>query len=170
MEHTMYQASIPALLRGLQQLQHILKKAAAHAEAKKIDQEVLTGARLFPDMLPLARQIHIATDTAKGCGARLAGENPPSYEDTETNFEDLNARIEKTVAYLRELEPSLFEGAEERDVVLKLGPYTVEFKGSQYLSGFVLPNFYFHMTTAYNILRHNGVELGKLDFLGPQPF
>lgn len=165
---TIYQTAIPALLRGLQQLEHILNKAAAHAETRNIDPEILTNARLFPDMAPLARQIHIASDTAKGCGARLAGEEPPAFEDTETQFDELIARIEKTRAYLNTLDPGSFEGAEDRDIVLKLGPYTIEFTGQQYLSSFVLPNFYFHISTAYNILRHNGVELGKQDYLGPQ--
>ena len=164
---SMYQASVPALVRGLKQLQHILHKGSAFAAEKNIDPLVLTNAGLAPDMLPLARQIHIATDTAKGCGARLAGETPPSYDDTESSFEELAARIEKTIGYLKGIDASAIEGSENKEVILKLGPHTVEFKGQQYLAAFVLPNFYFHLTTAYNILRHNGVELGKLDYLGP---
>lgn len=166
MSFSIYQASVPTLIRGLNQLQHILRKGSQYAELKGFDPAVLIHARLSPDMLPLARQIQIATDVAKGCGARLLGDTPPSYEDTESTFEELDARIEKTIAFLRSLSANDFDGAEQRAIQLKLGPYEVDFVGQTYLSSFVLPNFYFHLTTAYNILRHNGVELGKMDYLG----
>jgi hypothetical protein len=117
-------------------------------------------------MYALARQVQIATDTAKGCGARLAGMQPPCYEDTETSFAELKARLDKTIAFLNTCKEGDIDGSEERDIELKLGSFTAQFTGQSYLFGFVLPNFYFHITTAYNILRHNGVELGKSDFLG----
>jgi len=166
MSISMYQVSVPALMRGLKQLQHVLNKGAAHAETLSVDQEVLVNARLFPNMLPLARQVYIATDTAKGCGARLAGQQPPSYDDIEITFNDLNARIEKTITYLNSFEASQIDGSEGNEIVLELGSHSVKFPGLIYLTSFALPNFYFHLTTAYNLLRHNGVELGKLDYLG----
>lgn len=163
---SMYQASIPALVHALKNLDRILAKAAAHAEAKKIDPAVLVSARLYPDMFALARQIQIASDTAKGCGARLSGQEPPKYEDTETSLPELSARIQKTIAYLESIKPEQINGSEERTIVLKMRDVTVTFPGQQYLLRFVLPNFYFHVTTAYAILRHNGVEVGKKDYLG----
>jgi hypothetical protein len=166
MSISMYQASVPVLIRGLTNLQHILGKAQAHAAEKQIDPSVFIDARLFPDMLPLVRQVYIATDTAKGCAARLAGVEPPSYPDVENTFDDLHARIQKTIDYLKGFDAAQIDGAETRQIVLKMRVGPLEFTGLSYLLGFVLPNFFFHVTTAYDILRHNGVELGKLDYLG----
>ncbi|WP_206997745.1 DUF1993 domain-containing protein [Trinickia mobilis] len=163
---SMYQASVPVLVRGLTNLKSILGKAQAHAAAKQIDPSALFGARLFPDMLPLNRQVHIVTDTAKGCVARLAGVEAPKYEDVEATFDELCDRLDKTIAYLKEFTPAQIDGTEERSVVLKMRSGPVEFTGASYLMYFVMPNFYFHITTAYDILRHNGVEIGKLDYLG----
>lgn len=162
----MYQASVPAFIKGLDNLSSILSKAEAYAESKKIDPLVLTGARLAPDMYPLSRQIQIATDMAKGCAARLAGAEVPSYADTETTFPELKARIAKTVDFLKTFKPVQIDGSEERTVVLKLRGKDVTFKGQPYLLEFVLPNIYFHLTTAYAILRHNGLDIGKADFIG----
>ncbi|WP_322062885.1 DUF1993 domain-containing protein [Paraburkholderia sp. J63] len=169
MSITMYQASVPVLVRGLASLQTIIGKAQAHAAEKQIDPSVLTGARLFPDMLPLARQIHIATDTAKGCAARLAGVDAPKFEDVEVTFDDLHTRIQKTIDYLNTFKPEQIDGTEGKSITLKMRSGPIEFTGQNYLLAFVLPNFYFHVTTAYGILRHNGVELGKLDYLGGKP-
>jgi hypothetical protein len=166
MSLTMYQASIPVFIRMLGNLSSILDKAAAHAEAKKIDQAVLINARLAPDMYPLSRQIQIATDMVKGCAARLAGIEVPSYEDNETTFSDLQARIAKTVTFLQSVSAEQINGSEEREVTLKLRDREIHFLGQPYLLNFVLPNFYFHITVAYSILRHNGVEIGKMDFIG----
>jgi uncharacterized protein len=163
---SMYQASVPVLIRMLRSLRAILDKAALHAEARKLDPAVLTGARLFPDMFALTRQVQIASDMAKGCGARLAGVEPPRFEDSEGSFAELAGRIDKTVEFLETLKPEQIDGSETRDIVLPLRGGAREFKGLAYLLHFALPNFYFHVTTAYNILRHNGVELGKMDYLG----
>jgi hypothetical protein len=162
----MYDASVPVFSRMLQNLGAILEKAAAHAEARKIDPAVLIQARLYPDMLPFAVQIYIATDTAKGAAARLAGQTPPRYEDVEITFPDLISRINKTLDYLATFKPEHIEGSEERDIYLKFGTQEVRTKGLPYLLHQATPNFYFHITTAYAILRHNGVELGKKDYLG----
>jgi hypothetical protein len=162
----MYQASVPVFLQLLGNLKNILARGAAHAEAKKFDAAVLFNARLAPDMLPLARQVQIASDNAKGCAARLAGIDPPKFEDNETTYADLTARIDKTVAFLKTLKPAQIDGSEGRDIVLKFPNRTMEFKGLAYLMHFALPNFTFHVVTAYDILRHNGVEIGKPDFLG----
>lgn len=166
MSISMYQASVPVLVRGLTNLQNILGKAEAHAAEKQIDPAVFINGRLFPDMLPLVRQVYITTDTAKGCAARLAGVEPPKYEDVEVSFEELHARIQKTIDYLKEFNAQQIDGSEERQVTLKMRSGPVDFTGLNYLLQFVLPNFYFHITTAYGILRHNGVEVGKRDFLG----
>ncbi|MEM5329528.1 DUF1993 domain-containing protein [Paraburkholderia sp. JHI2823] len=166
MSISMYQASVPVLVRGLTNLQNIIGKAQAHAAEKQIDPSVLTTARLFPDMLPLMRQIHIATDTAKGCAARLAGVEAPKFDDVEVTFDELHARIQKTIDYLNAFKPEQIDGSEARSITLKMRSGPIEFTGQSYLLGFVLPNFFFHVTTAYDILRHNGVELGKLDYLG----
>lgn len=166
MSLSMYQASIPMLLRGLDNLAAILAKAAAHAAARKIAPEVFLNARLAPDMLPLVRQVQIVSDTAKGCAARLASIEVPSYADTETSFAELQERLAKTVAFLKSVAPEQVDGSEERAIVLKAHDQEIHFTGRTYLLGFVLPNFYFHLTTAYAILRHNGVELGKKDYLG----
>ena len=163
---SMYQASIPVLERVLGNLSAMLDKAAAHAEAKKIDPAVFITARLAPDMFALARQVQIATDAAKGCAARLAGIEIPSYADTEATFPELKARIAKTVAFLKSVGQTQVDGSEERTITLKIRGKDTSLTGQAYLLTFALPNFYFHVTTAYDILRHNGVELGKMDYLG----
>ena len=163
---SMYDFSIPVLKQSLGSLAVILRKAADHAESRKIDPAAFIGARLFPDMFALAKQVQIATDQAKGCAARLAGIDIPSFEDNETTFGELQARIEKTIAFLDSVKAQQINGSETRDIVLQLRERTVEFKGQDYLLKWVMPNFYFHVTTAYNILRHNGVDIGKRDFLG----
>ena len=162
---SMYQASVPALQRMLKALDAILDKAAAYAEERKIDPLVLTSARLAPDMHPLTRQVQLLSDTAKGAAARLAGLPVPSFEDTETTFPELKERIAKTLAFVGSVRADQIDGSEARDIVLKAGARELTFKGQDYLASFVLPNFYFHATTAYAILRHNGVPLGKRDYL-----
>ncbi len=166
MKLTMYQASIPPMLRMLRNLAAILEKAAAHAEAHRIDPAVLVGARLFPDMLPLSKQVQIATDHAKGAAARLAGVEPPKYEDTEASFPELLARLNKTATYLESFQPAQIDGSDERAISVTVRGNTLEFRGAEYLVGYALPNFYFHVTTAYAILRHNGIDIGKKDYLG----
>lgn len=166
MKLSMYQASVTAFTRQLNNLLAILDKAAAHADAKKIDPKVLINSRLFPDMFPLVRQIQIATDTARGGAARLAGVEVPAQEDTETTFPELAARIRKTVSYLETLKAEQFEGSEDRTVSWQTRSSTKTMQGLPYLQNHLLPNLYFHITTAYDILRHSGVELGKQDFLG----
>ena len=163
---SMYSASVPYFVRMLGNLKAILEKGAAHAAAKKFDAAVLFNSRLAPDMLPLVRQVQIATDNAKGCPARLAGIDPPRFEDTETAYPQLIERVDKTLAFLKSLKPAQVDGSEARDVVLKFPNSTFNFKGQDYLTFFAIPNFTFHVVTAYNILRHNGVDLGKSDFLG----
>jgi hypothetical protein len=162
----MYQASVPVFIRMLTNLSAILDKAVAQAEAKKIDPSVLIKARLAPDMLPFTFQIQTATDHAKGCTARLAGIEPPSFADTETTFPELKARIAKTIEFLKSVKPEQLDGTEERDITLKLRRGEFHFKGQAYLLSFALPNFFFHVTTAYALLRHNGIEIGKQDYLG----
>jgi len=166
MSLTMYQASIPVFVRMLGNLSAILDKAAAHAETKKIDPAIFVNARLAPDMFPLSRQVQIATDMVKGCAARLAGIEVPSYEDNETTFADLQERITKTVAFLQSVSASQIDGSEDRKITLKFGSKELNFLGQAYLLDFVLPNFHFHLTTTYAILRHNGVEIGKKDYVG----
>jgi len=166
MSITMYDAAIPPLRRALANLLHILDKGAAHAENRKIDPVVLVNMRLFPDMFPLARQVQIATDVAKGCAARLAALEPPKYEDNEQSFPELKARVDKTLAYLGSVDPARIDGSEGRTISLKVGGETLTYQGLSYLQHFVLPNVYFHVTTTYAILRHCGVEVGKRDFLG----
>jgi len=163
---SMYQASIPTFVRGLNNLSAILTKAAAYAAAKKIDPSVLINARLAPDMFPLARQIQIAADIVKGGAARLAGIEVPSYPDTETTFDELQARIAKTIAFIQSVKAAQIDGSEERDITLKAGNNDMRFKGQPYLLTFVIPNLYFHTSIAYAILRHNGLDIGKKDFLG----
>ena len=163
---SMYQASAPRFANTLKNLSTILDKAQTHADAKKIDTKVYTAARLYPDMFPMARQVQSACDTAKGAVARLAGVEIPVHEDTEQTFEELKARIAKTIAFINTVKPAQIDGSEEREVVLKMRSGEVKFKGMQYLLGHALPNFYFHVTTAYDILRHNGVEVGKRDYIG----
>jgi len=169
MSLSMYQASVPVFTQILTALGGVLDKAEAHATARKIDPTVLIAARLFPDMLPLGRQLQIACDFAKGATARLAGVEVPSWGDDEKTFADFRARIKKTVDYVQGFKPAQIDGSEAREVTLKVGPNTRTFKGQSYLLQFVMPNFFFHSTTAYVILRHNGVELGKRDFMGQVP-
>lgn len=166
MKISMYEASVPCLVRTLGNLSIILDRAQTYADAKKIDPTVLAGARLYPDMLPMARQVMIATDTAKGAAARLAGIEVPKYDDTEQTIAELKARVAKTVDFLKTVTAAQVDGSEDREIVLKLGGTEARFTGLSYLVEFVLPNFYFHVTTAYAILRHNGVEIGKKDYLG----
>jgi hypothetical protein len=165
---TMYHASLPVFVRALTNLSAILRKAEEHAAAKKIDPAVLVNARLAPDMFALSRQVQSASDSAKGCAARLAGMEVPRYEDTESTFPELQGRIAKTVAFLQGVSPEVIAGSEERKIVLKLRGQETSFSGQAYLLTFALPNFFFHVVTAYDILRHNGVEIGKADFLGSQ--
>ena len=167
MSITMYKASVPVFQQMLAAASAVLDKAAEHAAARKIEPSVLLAARLYPDMFPLTRQIQVATDFAKGAVARLAGQEPPKYEDNETSFDELKARIAKTLAYLKDFKPAQIDGSEGREISLKLGNETRQFTGENYLLHLVLPNVFFHLTTAYAILRHNGVELGKRDFMQP---
>jgi hypothetical protein len=166
MSISMYLASVPPILRTLANLRAILEKAAAHAEAKKIDPSILINARLYPDMLPLSHQVQIATDNAKGAVSRLAGMEPPKYKDNESTFPELVARIDKTIALLETFKPEQIDGSEDKTITLPMHDRTLTFKGMPYLLDYVLPNIYFHVTTAYAILRHSGVEIGKQDFLG----
>ena len=163
---SMSQASATRFAQMLNNLSAILAKAQAHCEVRKIDPLVLTSARLYPDMFAFARQIQVCCDTAKGAVARLAGVEAPKHEDTEKTFEELQARIAKTLDFIGSVKPAQIDGSEEKDIVLKTPTRELNFKGAQYLLAFAWPNFYFHAATAYDILRHNGVELGKLDFLG----
>ena len=166
MTPSLYRTSVPVFARAFGNLSAILDKAAAHAEARKIDPSVLINARLAPDMFPLSRQVQSASDAAKGCAARLAGIEIPRFEDTETTFPELQARVAKTVAFLQGVKPAQIDGGEDRTITLKLRTREVSFAAPDYLLNFALPNFFFHVTTAYGILRHNGVEIGKTDFLG----
>ncbi len=166
MKISMYQVSVPTFARVLNNLAAILEKAAAHAEAKKIDPIALINFRLFPDMLPFSRQIQIASDSAKGGVARLAGSEPPKYDDSEASIPDLVARLRKTVAYLETFKPEQIDGSEDKTVSWKTQTSTRTMQGLPYLLNHVTPNVYFHVTTAYSILRHCGVEIGKQDFLG----
>lgn len=166
MTMSMYQALIPGAVRTLNNLSAILAKAEAHCQARQIDEAAFLQSRLFPDMMPLVRQVYIATDMIKGGGARLAGVEIPKYEDVETTFAQLQARLQKTATFLESLPAAQIDGSEGRDIVLQLRDRQVQFKGQDYLTQWVLPNFYFHVTTAYNLLRHGGVEVGKRDYLG----
>ena len=163
---SMYRASAPIFLQMLPAMSACLDKAQAYAEAKKVDPSVLFQSRLYPDMLPLSRQVQISCDLAKNTMARLAGVDPIKIEDTETTIDQLKARIARTVGLVKEFKPSQIDGSEERDISIPMGGQTRSFKGENYLVGFALPNFFFHVTTAYAILRHNGVELGKGDYTG----
>jgi hypothetical protein len=166
MSTSLYDFSVPVFTLALTNMAHQLDKAAAYAERKKFDTKVLAEARLIADMLPLARQVQIACDNAKGPVARMAGIEAPKHEDNETTFEELKARIAKTLDFIKTVKPEQFVGAETRDVVLKFPNLTLNFKGKDYLIKFALPNFYFHATMVYALLRKNGVELGKPDFMG----
>ena len=165
---SLHQASVPVFQRSLTNLKGILTKAAAHAVAKKIDESVFLNARLSPDMFPLLRQVQITCDFAKGPCARLAGIDVPKFEDDEKTFADLMARIDKTIAYVGTFQSAQIDGQEDRDITITIAGNPVAFKGQVYLIHFGLPNFYFHMSMAYAILRHNGLEIGKNDFLGPR--
>ena len=166
MSISMYQASVPRFINILGNLSAILDKAQAHVEARKLDETALTGFRLYPDMLPMARQVMIVTDTAKGLVARLAGVEIPVYEDTEKTIPELKARIAKTIAYLQSFKPAQIDGTEDKEIVIKRGDKETRYTGMQFMLGHAVPNFYFHVTTTYAILRHNGVEIGKRDYLG----
>ena len=166
MQISMYQASAPRFIHILNNLSAMLDKAQAHAEANKIDPAALTTFRLYPDMFSLSRQIQVACDVSKGAMARLAGVEVPKHEDTEQTFADLKARIAKTIDVINTFKPTQIDGTEDKDIALKLGKQDYRFKGMQYLLNYAYPNFYFHATTAYNSLRHNGVALGKKDFVG----
>jgi len=163
---SIYDLTVPVFTKLIPALQGVLKKAEADAEARKIDPQVFLQARLAPDMFDFTRQVQICTDQVKGGLSRLAGAEVPSWEDNEASFADLQARLDKTLAYAKTFKPEQFEGAETRAVELKFPQATFSFTGQDYLVQFVLPNFYFHMTAAYAILRHNGVQIGKRDFLG----
>jgi len=166
MKISMYQASAPRFAHALRNLSAILDKAQAWSEAKKIDPAVPGGLRLIADMFPLSRQVQIACDTAKGAVARLAGVEIPKHEDTEKTIPELKSRIARTLEFIESVPAAKLDGSEEREVVLKMRAGELQFSGLRYLMGHALPNFYFHCTTAYNILRANGVELGKKDFIG----
>ena len=170
MSFSMSQASIPVFEIGLNALSAVLDKAEAFAKVKKIDSAVLLNSRLAPDMFALTRQVQIAADQAKNGSARLAGVEAPRYEDNETTLEQLKARIAKTVAYVKTLDPKQINGSADREITFPLGPTNKgHMKGNDYLNHFVLPNFYFHLIATYAILRHCGVEIGKSDFLGGIP-
>lgn len=168
MPNMMYQATVPVFIRMLNNLNLILTKAQHYVETKKIDSLVLIDMRLAPDMFPLSRQIQIASDAAKGCTARLAGMEVPSFPDTENSILELQQRIEKTILFLKDVQEKQFDGCEEKNIKLKVGPEELSFNGQDYALNFALPNFYFHVTMAYAILRHNGLDIGKRDFLGKQ--
>jgi hypothetical protein len=163
---SMYQASVPVFLKGLANLKAILEKAAAHAQAHKIDDTVLVTARLYPNMLPLSKQVQIASDFARGTTARLAGAEPPAMEDNEKTLADLIARVQKSIDYVKPFTAAQIDGSESREITRPIRGQPKTFTGLNYLLQYALPNFYFHSATAYAILRHNGVEIGKADFLG----
>jgi hypothetical protein len=166
MKISMHAMSVGQFAPMLRNLAAILEKGVASATARKFEPAVLASARLAPDMLALTRQVQLACDFAKNSAARLAGQDPPKFEDNETTFPELQARIQKTLDYLATMPASAFEGSEERDITIPLRDRKLEFKGLPFLQRWVLPNFYFHVVTAYDILRHNGVDVGKMDFLG----
>jgi uncharacterized protein len=163
---SMYQASAPRFGNMLKNLAALIEKADAHCAAKKIDAAAITAFRLYPDMFAFTRQVQIACDTAKGAVARLAGLEIPKHEDTEQTFAELKSRIAKTLDFIESVRAERIDGSEEKEIVLPMRSGERRYKGMQYLLGFAYPNFYFHVTTAYNILRHNGVEVGKADFIG----
>ncbi len=169
MSLSMYQASVPVFAQILSALGNVLGKAEAHAAAKKIDPAVLLAARLAPDMFPLSRQVQLACDFAKGATARLAGLEVPSWGDNEKTFAEFADRAAKTLDYVQGFKPAQIDGSEGREIALKVGGAPVTIKGQPYLLQFAMPNFFFHTTSAYAILRHNGVELGKRDFMGRVP-
>ena len=164
---SMYQASVPPFIRALNNLAAILEKGAAHAQARSIDEAALLNSRLYIDMFPLTRQVQLATDTARSGAGRLASVDFPAYEDKEASFKDLVQRVRNTVAYLETLKPAQIDGGEEKTITWQSRSSSKSMAGLPYLMSHLLPNVHFHVTTAYAILRHNGVELGKKDFLGP---
>ena len=166
MTASLYDFTVPAFKRALTNLSNQLDKAQAHATSKKVDFKAFADARLIADMLPLTAQIQIASDNAKGAVARLTGIEAPKYEDNEKTYDELRARIAKTLDFIASVKPEQFAGAETREVVLKFPSLTLTFNGKDYVTKFALPNFYFHVTMAYALLRKNGVELGKPDFMG----
>ncbi len=169
MSNLMYRSSVQVMTHNLKNLSAMLKVAAKNAKSRGVEPSVILNSRLAPDMFPLLRQVQIVTDNAKGCCARLAGMQPPAYADDETSFADLEARIRSTLTYIRGIKAAEFVGSESREVVMTVPIGTLKFSGIDYMNGWALPNFYFHLSTAYNILRHNGVPLGKFDFLGAVP-
>lgn len=166
MSISIYDQSVARMTHMLKNLDNIVFRAEAYAEENNIDPPALLRARLFPTMRDFIFQVQVATDMAKSCAARLAGQEVPKWDDDEETFADVHARIKKTLDFLATFKPEQFDGSETVDLELKLRSHTVKFTGKSYLLGFVLPNFYFHTTTAYNLLRHNGLDLGKRDFLG----
>ena len=166
MSLSMYQASVPRIVNMLTNLDHLLDKALVHIESKKWNETALTQFRLYPDMLPLTRQVQIACDTAKGVVARLAGVEIPAYEDNEVSFADLKQRIAKTIAFINGFSAAQIDGSEDKDIVTKRGDVETRYKGMQFLLNHAMPNVYFHVTSVYAILRHNGIEIGKRDYLG----
>jgi len=166
MAFTIYEASIPPMIRMLENLSKILDKAVAQSDAEHKDPATLLDARLAPDMHPFTRQVQIVSDSAKGCAARLAGIEPPSMPDTETTFPELQQRIAATIEFLKSIGPDQLDGAEDRTVSLKFPQGEINFSGRDFLTGFALPNFHFHVTTAYDLLRHKGINIGKMDYLG----
>ena len=166
MSISMYQVSVPRFVNILSNLSAILDKAQAHVDEKKIAPEALITFRLYPNMFTMARQVQIACDTAKGAVARLAGVDIPVNADTEQTLAELKTRIATTIAFVQSIKPAQIDGTEDKEITLKRGEKSTTYKGMQFLLGHALPNFYFHVTTAYNILRHNGVEIGKRDYLG----
>jgi hypothetical protein len=164
---SLYEVTIPAFKRGLGNLSHLLDKGAAHTAAKKIDPRAFLDARVFPDMLPFTKQVQIACDMVKGCAARLANIENPRFEDTEATFDQLTARVHAALEFVGSVTPEQLAGAEVREIVLTIAHATRQFTGLTYVSQFVLPNFYFHSSMVYALLRAGGVEIGKSDFLGP---
>jgi len=163
---SMYQASVPRLVNALNNLSHVLDKAQAHIEAKKLDPKTLLEFRLYPDMLNMTRQVQIASDTAKGLVARLAGLDNPVHDDNEQSIAELQARLAKTVAFMQSVSAAQIDGTEDKAIVIKRGDKETHYKGMQFLLGHALPNVYFHSSITFAILRHNGVEIGKRDYLG----
>ena len=163
---SMFHASVPRLCNALRNLDHLLEKAQAHVAARQWDEAALTDFRLYPDMLPMRRQVQIACDTAKGLVARLAGVDNPTHEDNERSIADLRARVARTLAFVEGFTAAQIDGTEDKAIVTRRGDTETHYQGMQFLLGHALPNLYFHITTTYNILRHNGVEIGKRDFLG----
>jgi len=166
MKISMYALSHDVFKKSLTQLQHVMEKGVANAKARNFDTSVLVNARLAPDMLPFAKQVQLTSDFAKNSMARLAGVDAPKFEDNETTMDELLARVKKTLDYIGSLPAAAFEGSETRDIRIPLRDRTIEFKGLPFLQHWALPNFFFHFVTAYNLLRHNGVDIGKRDFLG----